>query len=53
MRMDGRTDMTKLTVAFRNFAKSARNYLLSPIDEPTNRLPYKTFFKAQFTALQL
>jgi hypothetical protein len=25
MRMDGRTDMTKLLVAFRNFANAAKN----------------------------
>ena len=29
-RTDGRTDMTKLTVAFRNFAKAPKNEKLSP-----------------------
>jgi len=30
MRKDGRADMTKLTVAFRNFVKSAKKYAIIP-----------------------
>jgi hypothetical protein len=29
-RTDGRTDMTKLTVAFHNFSKAPENFLLAP-----------------------
>ena len=52
-RTDGRTDMTKLIVAFRNFAKQLKKYTdslselksflpLAYVSTPTNTLPYLT-----------
>jgi hypothetical protein len=34
MRKDGRADMTKLMVAFRNFANASENFLLTAVTPP-------------------
>ena len=41
--MDGQTNMTKLTLAFRNFAKAPKNVQLS-INPLCNRLPLNNDF---------